>query len=300
MLECLQPDDLPGLSTETPLYGVIGWPVAHSLSPALQQPAFDACHLPALYIRLAIPPEQLTATIGELRRKPFAGWNCTLPHKLALAALVDERDISSLQLGGVNTVRNEKGHLTGFNTDGQGWVRAIRDDFNLEVRDLRILILGAGGAGQAIAKQAALEGCSKLLLANRTETKARELAGQLHFPGRSTAAAAVRVLPWDEKILAAELKGVDLVVNGTSLGLKPGDAPVLPSHVFHEGLCVYDTIYRPAETPLLKAARRAGARGANGLSMLLHQGALSFEIWTGQSAPLDLMRQSLQKAANFT
>ncbi|NJK92878.1 MAG: hypothetical protein HC904_14285 [Blastochloris sp.] len=202
---------------------------------------------------------------------------------------------SAQQLGGVNTVLNQEGRLIGFNTDGLGWVRAIRESFSLDVRDLRILILGIGGAGQALARQAALENCERLVLVNRNAAKAQDLVQALtpHFQDTRLLGANCRLkaLPWDEALIASELDQIDLVVNASSLGLKPGDPSPLPPHILQPHLCIYDTITRP--TPLQAAARSVGARCANGLSMLLHQGALSFEIWTGQSPDLHAMRQTL-------
>ena len=301
MSDVLKCSDLPGLSADAALYGVIGYPVGHSLSPVLQMAAFQAAAISAQYLRLEITPEELPAAVDALRHKPFAGWNCTVPHKAAMLALVDERDAAAQAAGGVNTVLNESGRLIGFSTDGPGWVRAIREDFGLDVRDLRVLVLGAGGVGQAIARQCALEGCERLVIANRTLEKARQLAERLapHFHSTKLqgAHARLKAVPLEESAIARELDSVDLVVNGTASGLRASDPPVLPARILQPHLCVYDTIYRPARTGLLRAAQEAGARCANGLSMLLHQGALSWEIWTGRSAPLETMRSALQSAA---
>ncbi|MDR0533693.1 MAG: shikimate dehydrogenase [Verrucomicrobiales bacterium] len=303
MSKIFTPESLGELHADGKLFGVIGFPVQHSLSPIMHAAAFEKLGLKAQYVPVEIPPEKLRETVALMAKKPFAGWNCTLPHKIELAKLVDELAESAQKLGGVNTVLNDNGRLVGFNTDGEGWVRAIREEFSLDVRDLRILILGAGGAGQALAKQAALERCEKLVLVNRTEEKVRELASSLapYFDTQKLmgADARLKVVPWDETLIAKELDQIDLLVNATSIGLKASDAAVLPARILQPHLCVYDTIYRPAKTRLLAAAEEAGARGANGLSMLLHQGALSFEIWTGQSAPLMAMRQALKKAVNI-
>ena len=300
MAKIYSPESLAELNANGQLYGVIGYPVQHSLSPALHAAAFEKCQLDAQYVAVEIPPEKLSETVALMTKKPFAGWNCTLPHKIELAKLMDELADSAQKLGGVNTVLNDNGRLVGFNTDGEGWVRAIREEFSLDVRDLRIMILGAGGAGQALAKQAALERCEKLVLVNRTEARVRELAASLapHFDSQKLmgADARLKVVPWDEALIAKELDQIDLVVNATSIGLKASDAAVLPARILQPHLCVYDTIYRPAKTRLLAAAEEAGARTANGLSMLLHQGALSFEIWTGNQAPLMAMKMALRKA----
>lgn len=301
MSDVLRPADLAALSPTPPLYGVIGHPVAHSLSPSLQLAGFAAAGLPAQYLRVEIAPEELPEAVATMRRLPFAGWNCTVPHKVALKALVDQCDGSAETAGGVNTVLNEGGSLTGFSTDGRGWVRAIREEFGLDVRDLRILVLGAGGAGQAIARQCAAEGCERLVIANRTLDKAVELARQLEPQFHSTkllgANLRLKALPLDPAVLAREIDTIDLIVNGTSSGLRASDPAVLPARILQPHLCVYDTIYKPARTGLLLAAQEAGARTANGLSMLLHQGVLSWEIWTGRTAPVAEMRRALVQAA---
>lgn len=293
------PDQLSELKNSPPLYGVIGFPVAHSLSPSMQLAGFKALHREAQYIRLEIQPEDLSDTIQKMKDLPFAGWNCTLPHKLELAKLVDERGASSQLLGGVNTVINDEKQLIGFNTDGEGWVRAIREEFSLDVRDLRILIIGTGGVGQAIARQAASERCERLVLANRSLEKAQALADELKAAFVSDklqgAHAPLDVIPYEEEALGDVLNSIDLVVNGTSLGLKPYDPHVLPERLLQPHLCVYDTIYK--KTKLQEAARTAGARYAGGLSMLLHQGALSLELWTGEEAPLSVMKDALLQEA---
>lgn len=299
MRDVYRPADLKELKGTENLYGVIGYPVAHSLSPAMQLAGFQALGIDARYVRVEIQPEELSDTIAQMRELPFRGWNCTLPHKLELARLVDERGESSKLLGGVNTVINEDGKLTGFNTDGEGWVRAIREAFLLDVRDLRILIIGTGGAGQAIARQAAAEGCERLVLANRSVEKAQTLAEELKplFVSDKLLGShdRLKVIPLESAAIEEELEAIDLVVNGTSLGLKASDPPVLQDRLLQPHLCIYDTIYR--KTRLQEAAVAAGARVAGGLSMLLHQGILSLELWTGKSAPIDVMRTALTEAA---
>jgi shikimate dehydrogenase len=299
--DVIAPDRFHELPTTRPLYGVIGHPVAHSLSPQMQLAGFRAAGIDAAYVRIDVKPDELTDCVARMRDAGFAGWNCTLPHKNALAKLMDQLDGTAQLSGGVNTVLHDEGKLIGFNTDGQGWARAIRDDFSLDVRDLRILILGVGGAGRALAMQAAMEKCERLVIVNRTEQKAVELLEILQPMFASTrllgSQERIERIAWDEKKIAEALNTIDLLVNTTSVGLKAYDPPVLSPRLLQPHLAVYDTIYRPAETKFLRAAREAGARAANGLSMLLHQGALAFEIWANRPAPLSQMRQALRAAA---
>ncbi len=277
---------------------VFGDPVAHSRSPQMHNPALAATGVDARYCRLHIRPEELAEALRLLPQAGFIGTNVTLPHKSAVMSLVDEVDPHARKIGAVNTVVVEDGRLIGFNTDGPGLVRAVRGEFSVDVRDLRVMVLGAGGgAGRAIAVQCALEGCERLVLVNRTFEKARALAFELepYFQGSRLLGPLARLeaIPWEHGPLAAALENTDLVINATSCGMKRSDPPVLPPSLLQPYLMVYDTIYTAHRTPLLADAEAAGARAANGLSMLLHQGALSFEIWFNRDAPLAAMRAGL-------
>lgn len=277
---------------------VFGDPVAHSLSPAMHNAALVACGIDAQYARLHIRPDELAEAVRLLPKHGFIGTNVTIPHKAAMLALMDEVDERALKIGTVNTVVVEGSKLRGFNTDGPGIVRAVRSDFSVDLRDLRVMILGAGGgAGRAIAVQCALENCERLVLVNRTFEKAKSLADELQpcFCGTRLIGPVARLeaVPWEEARIKFQLQHTDLVINATSMGMKLSDPSPLPEALLQPHLMIYDTIYTAARTPLLRAADEAGARGANGLSMLLHQGALSFEIWFNREAPLEAMRAAL-------
>ena len=281
---------------------VFGDPVEHSRSPQMHNPALEACGIPARYCRLHIRPEELAEALRLLPERNFIGTNVTIPHKFDVLKLVDHVDDHARKMGAVNTVVVEGKRLLGFNTDGPGIVRAVRAEFSVDLRDLRILVLGAGGgAGRAIATQCALENCERLVLVNRTFQKARDLAVELaplvKGPRLLGPAARLEAVPWEPAVLAAQLANTDLIINATSCGMKRTDPPVLPASLLQAHLMVYDTIYTAHRTPLLADAEAVGARAANGLSMLLHQGALSFEIWFNQNAPLEAMRQGLMSAA---
>ena len=282
--------------------GVLGDPVEHSLSPQMQNAALEAFQLAMQYARFRIAPGELEEALRLLRGLDFTGANLTLPHKVAAATFVDELDPFARSVGAINAIRVEGEKLIGFNTDGPGFARAIRQEFSVDLRDLRILLLGAGGgAGRAIAHQCAAEGCERLVLVNRTAEKAEQLATELKqsFAEARVAGPVPRLqaIPWDEHALRQQIANVDLVVNATSLGMKRADPPVLSATILAPHLMVYDTVYTRARTPLLVAAEEAGARGANGLSMLLHQGALAFERWFDRDAPVEAMRAALASSA---
>ena len=248
--------------------------------------AFAALGLNWRYVACEVAPQNLRAAIAGAHALGFAGLNLTVPHKLLAMAMVDALDASAQQWGAVNTIRFEAQGTTGFNTDADGITASLREDLGVSLPGSRVLLLGAGGAGRTAALKLASENVAELFLVNRTQSRAAEIAAEIRrqFPS--------------VKVVAAYPQGpVDLLVNATSLGLKPGDASPLDERSFPlaQACAVYDMISRPAETPLLAAARAAGCRTANGLGMLLHQGARAFAIWTGQTPPLAVMRRALEE-----
>ncbi len=276
---------------------VIGDPIGHSRSPQMHNPALAACGLDAQYIRVQVPIGSVAEAFSRFQEAGFLGVNITIPHKFEALDAVAHVDPVARRLGAVNTVALRDEGRFGYNTDGPGFLRSVREAFQADVRDLRVLILGAGGgAGRAVAVQCALEGCWRLVLANRTPSKAEQLARELRtlLPHPSPV-KDITAVPWDEKHLHAELENIDLVVNATSLGMKPGDAGLIPPGSLRPHHLVFDMVYRSngTLTPLLTQARQAGAKSVDGLSLLLHQGALSFEHWFQREAPLEVMRQGL-------
>ena len=278
--------------------GVFGSPVAHSRSPEIQNAALEQWALSVRYGRFEIAPDELEPALRLLPTLGFIGVNLTIPHKIAATALMDELHPFARSVGAVNTVRIDGEKLIGFNTDGPGFARAIRSEFAVDLRDLRVLLLGAGGgAGRSIALQCAAERCERLVLVNRSHERAEELAAELKHAFADTRVsgpvARLQAVRWNEQALREQIANSDLIVNATPLGMKHSDLPVLAPSSIEPHLMVYDTIYHPARTPLLAAAAEAGARGANGLSMLLHHGALAFEHWFEREAPVDVMRAAL-------
>ena len=277
--------------------GVFGDPIEHSLSPQMQNAALRDCKIDMHYARFHIRAEELKEAFSLLRTLDFVGINLTVPHKIAALQFINEAEDATKQIGAINTILIEKEKLIGFNTDAPGFARAIRSEFSLDLRDLRVLVLGAGGVGRAIALQCAREHCERLVLVNRDFEKAKALALEFtsFFSGARVLGPVARLeaVPWKDDALRFQIANTDLVVNATSLGMKRNEPSPLPSSILAPHLMIYDTIYTAERTSLLAAAIDAGARGANGLSMLLHQGALAFEIWFKREAPIDVMRSAL-------
>jgi shikimate dehydrogenase len=278
--------------------GVLGDPVAHSLSPRMQNAALRACDIHMQYARFHIRANELRSALLFLRRLHFIGVNLTVPHKIAAFTQIDEADASATRAGAVNTIGGRDEKLIGSNTDGEGFLRAIRTEFSIDLRDLRVMIIGAGGGtGRAIAWQCALENCERLVLVNRTLEKANALAEQLRpfFSGPRVLGPTARIeaVAWDESAMRMQLADIDLIVNATPLGMNPSDPAPVPARLLAPHQIVFDCVYESSKTALLRAAEEVGARGANGLSMLLHQGALSFSIWFNREAPIEAMRAAL-------
>jgi len=274
--------------------GVFGDPVAHSLSPKMQNAALHACEINMQYGWFHIRANELPSALRFLCQLDFVGINLTVPHKIAGFAQIDAAEASASLCGAVNTIRLDEKKLVGLNTDAEGFSRAVRSEFSLDLRDLRVMILGAGGGtGRAIACQCALENCERLVLVNRTPGKTSALEERLRpfFAGARVLGPVARLetVPWDEAAVRAQLADIDLIVNATALGMNPSDPAPIPARLLAPHHIVFDCVYRPSKTALLRAADEAGARGANGLSMLLHQGALSFSIWFNCEAPIEAM-----------
>jgi len=277
--------------------GVFGDPVQHSLSPQMQNAALKHSKMKMQYARFHILPAELREALQLTSRLEFVGLNLTLPHKIEAPNLVDQLDDDAKRIGAVNVIKLEKGRSSGFNTDGRGFSRAIREEFSVDLRDLRIMILGAGGAARAIAMQCAKENCERLVIANGTFEKGKLLAEKLRdfFQGPKVLGPVPRLqaIAWEEQAFRFQIANIDLIVNATPVGLSAGDPSPIASRLLAPHLIVYDTLYSSRRTAFVSAALEAGARAANGLSMLLHQGALSFEIWFGREAPIEAMRKAL-------
>lgn len=278
--------------------GVFGDPVAHSLSPQMQNAALRAFDIKMQYARFHIRANELRSALRFIRELDFVGINLTLPHKVAALTQIDVADESASRCGAVNTVWVHDNKLVGSNTDAEGFSRAIRSEFSMDLRDLRVMILGAGGGtGHAIAWQCALEHCERLVLVNRTLAKTGAIVERLRpfftEPRVLGPVSRLEAVPLEESAVRAQLPDIDLIVNATPVGTNPNDPAPIPTRLLLPHHIVFDCVYHPSRTALLRAAEEAGARGADGLSMLLHQGALSFASWFNCGAPFEAMRSAL-------
>jgi shikimate dehydrogenase len=282
-------------ATKPALLAVIGCPVAHSASPAMHQPALDACGIHGRYIRLEVPIGRVTEALQQMKALGFVGANVTVPHKFAALDACHHVDDAAREMGAVNTVKFSDGETLGYNTDGPGFAKAIEEEFGTELAGLRVMIVGAGGgAGQAIATQCARAGAQRVILVNRTIDKIQALGQRL---ARRFSDTQFHALAIDDVQLASVAKQCQLLVNTSSLGLKADDPSPIEEQCFAAHHWVYDTIYQPPRTAFLRQAEAAGARVANGFSMLLHQGVFAFDHWYPGKAPLEIMRAGLRSVS---
>jgi len=312
----------PPVNAATRFCAVLGHPVKHSASPAMQNAGIAALKLNWRYLACDVHPENLREAIAGAKAMKFIGLNLTVPHKLLALEMMDALDASAKAWGAVNTIRFEardsKGRwlplhrfgvpplggqlratkppkggtpnpeeirAVGYNTDADAITRSLREDLGVKLRGAKVLLLGAGGAGHTAALKLASEKVVELFLVNRTKSKAVAVAREIH-----------RRFPKVKTTVGYPKGDVDLLLNATSLGLKAGDPLPFDAKSFslRQARAVYDMIYRPPATGLLRVAKAAGCKTANGLGMLLHQGAKALEIWTGKRAPIAVMRRALE------
>jgi len=276
----------------TQYIALIGYPLGHSISPLFQQAALDHLNLDIKYQAWEVAPEGLAGALGRLRRPENLGANVTIPYKEKALPFIDRLEGQAREIGAVNTIAKEKGALVGYSTDGPAFLQALIEKGGLEPRGQDAVLLGAGGAARALAFSLLRAGIRSLTIYNRGLERARKLAGDLEevlAPGQG-----VQALPWEERL--SGLPPCQLIVQATPLGTGEDSTSPLPAQLIPRGVLAYDLVYNPPETPFLKEAKKAGARALGGLAMLVYQGAASFELWTGQDAPLEVMFQTAEKA----
>lgn len=272
----------------TRVYGIIGWPVAHSRSPLMQNAAFRAAGLDSVYVPFAVPPQSLCEAVRGLRSLGVAGWNVTIPHKTAIMPLLDKLSPEAVRSGAVNVVHNQDGCLVGYNTDGAGLLIALERTLDCQVAGLRIVVLGAGGAARGAIAALLTAGAAQITVVNRTLAVAVQLVealGPLH-PGSELTAASFEQLD-------CLLPGADLLLNATSVGLRGEEFIGLDLALLPDAAKVYDMVYGAVATPLVQAATQRGLAACDGISMLIAQGELAFACWTGITPAPGLMAAQL-------
>jgi len=281
-----------GISGKTQVCGVIGDPIEHTMSPVMHNAAFRELGLDYVYVAFRVKSEELPRAIEGMRALGIRGLNVTIPHKVAVIPFLDELDSLARKIGAVNTIANDAGFLKGYNTDASGFLRALLDK-GIEPKGKNIAILGAGGAARAISFILAESGANLVILNRRQELDwAEELAHQIS----NTFEKEVKALELREENLKTALDKADIMVNATSVGMSPHiDESPVPARLLRPGMVVFDIVYNPLKTWLATEAAQAGAETVMGLDMLVWQGALSFEMWTGKKAPVNLMKREAIK-----
>jgi shikimate dehydrogenase len=282
----------------TKFVGLIGHKLKHSISPQFQQAAFDYLGLDIRYELWDTDKDELPNVVEGIRQPSKLGANVTIPYKEAVLPLLDKVDQLARRIGAVNTIMKRDGKLLGYNTDASGFIRALEEDGGFVPKGKRAVIIGAGGAARAVSFALADAGVRSLVILNRSIERGKELAMDLKW-GLKVSDTEVIALSWKDGRTLTALSKCDLLVNCTSVGMKnsasEGKSPLSMGLIPKRAL-IYDVVYNPVETPLIAAAKRAGARTLDGLPMLVYQGAASFELWTGRAAPIDIMMNAAKKA----
>jgi shikimate dehydrogenase len=275
------------ITGKTRICGVMGDPIEHSLSPTMHNAAFAALKLDYVFLAFRVKTAQVVAAVNSIRALNIRGLNVTMPHKTAVINHLDRVDLSAQIVNSVNTILNKDNKLFGFNTDGVGALKALREN-GVEPKGRKVLLLGAGGAARAIAYTMAKEG-DELAVLNRTLKPAQDLARLLE----KTVNKKIITGLLSPKEIQDNLQDSDILINATSIGMKPKlDESIVTPKLLRPNLAVMDIVYNPIETKLAKDAKVAGAKVVSGVEMLIYQGAASFELWTGKSAPVEVMREA--------
>lgn len=280
------------ITGHTQLTGLLGSPVSHSISPMMHNEAFKQLNLDYVYLAFDIGVEELSSVVEGFRAMNVRGYNLTMPHKNAMCSLCDSLSPAAEIIGAVNTVVNDNGYLTGYTTDGIGYMRGLKEDGH-HIIGKKMTLLGAGGAATSIFVQAALDGVSEISIFNRRSPfwkRAEQIVEML----KEHTNCKISLYDYeDPNILKREISESAILTNGTSVGMASNieQSLITDTSVFHKDLIVSDVIYNPRETLLLRQAKEAGCKTQNGLSMLLYQGAEAFKLWTGQDMPIEIVKE---------
>ncbi len=280
-----------GVKATTNIYGIFGHPVKHSLSPDMHNSAFSELGLNSVYVAFDIEPENIGEATNAIRAMGIKGINITIPHKQTIIPFLDEVSPDATLTGAVNTVKNEEGKLSGFNTDVGGFLRAIREDLDFSPEDNTLFLIGAGGAARAVLSAFCMNGGAIVYIADILKDKAIELADQ--FKGNFENIRIETIEMEDKDTVSEKFSEADILVNASPAGMDGVGSHDIPLTSLKKSAVVYDLVYKPQNTKLLTDVRELGHKASGGLTMLLYQGAESFEIWTGETAPVAVMRKAL-------
>lgn len=273
------------------LYGLIGYPVKHSLSAKMHNAAFKHLGIDAEYKLFEVRPDELKKFFDNFRSNGIRGINITIPHKTRSMIFCDDLSDEARLIEAINTVALVGDRLVGYNTDGKGFVRSLKEDLDFDPKGKIAFIFGAGGAGKAVSFSLAREGASRIVLVDVDREKAAALATALEKKTDTEAIAVQR----NNRVVKEMILNSDLLVNATPSGMKGTDQPVVPEDFLYRGLVLFDLVYN-RKTELIKQAAKKGLRSADGLGMLVYQGMLSFELWTGKKVPIEIMRKAIKCA----
>ena len=276
----------------TNIVGLIGHPVEHSFSPPMHNAAFDALNMDYAYVAFDVNPNDLKSAIEGAESLNIKGFNVTIPHKVDVMQYLDELDEVARLIGAVNTIDFK--NLKGYNTDGIGAVKAIEEVTS--IKNKNVVVAGAGGASRAISFYIAKYGAESLTILNRNQAKAESLASDVSDSGLIGEVASDSI-----NAIGNYMESADVLIDATPLGMHPNinDEPIVKADMMDEDLVVFDAVYNPNETVLIKEAIKANAKPVYGIKMLLYQGAESFKIWTGKTAPVDVMEKALRNTLNL-
>jgi len=282
------------INGSTKLTGILGYPVTHSVSPQMHNAAYAKLGLNYCYLPISVKPEDLERVLEGIRMLGFAGVNVTIPHKEAVVTHLDEVTKIARLIGAVNVILIQEGHLIGYNTDGPGFIDSLREDAGFDVAGKRAVVLGAGGGAKSVAMMLAQDGVKNLIISDLIYEKAENLCEYInsHF------GIAPYACPSKSNELRKLVGNCDLLVNATPVGMHPkvNECPLEDDYVIPGSAVVYDLVYNPLETKLLKLAKKNGAKAVSGIGMLIRQGALAFSLFTEQEAPVSLMKEAALKA----
>lgn len=283
------------ISGRTKICGLIGDPVEHSLSPTMHNAAFEKLGLDFVYVAFRVQRSKLRDAVTSIRSLGIHGLNVTMPHKNAIIKYMDKMNHIARAIGAVNTILNDDGKLVGYDTDGIGAVRALKES-GIDLKGKKLLMIGAGGAGKAIAFHLAQE-VGEIIILNRATEKAERLAKDLRNKFQAEATGGILT----NEIIKKQLSDTDILINATSVGMHPDvNSSLIDPSWLRPDLCVMDIVYNPIETKLVRDAKSIGARVVYGIDMLVYQGAASFEIWINHQAPVEVMKKSiLRKLSGF-